>query len=193
MPPTSRRNVILHCMLVGQNFDRHDFRKQDLRGYNFTNASLRGADFSYADLRGTTFVMADLSRACLLGVDAEGADFSAADLTGAYMRGANFSNTRMWFSHLIRMTAKNSFFMGADMQGANFAFGFFLGSMFGPPLANTAGARNLDKAVFEWYWKPEGGTPSYDPRPGYYKVTSSPLGGLSLRENSGRYFGGHDE
>jgi len=176
--------VIKHCCLVGANLERADLRYKDLRGVNFTNSNLRGADLSHADCRGTIFVKADLSRACLYNTNCEGADFSNADLTMSYMRATNFSNARMWWAALRRVTAKNAFFLGADMTGVDMAFGFFLGSRFGPPNAITTQMRNADKAVFHWYWNPKGGAPSYDAKPGYVDLWESIMGGVSIQENA---------
>ena len=176
--------VIRHCCLVGTNLERADLRYMDLRGVNFTNSNLRGADLSHADCRGTIFVKADLSRACLYNTDCEDADFSNADLTMSYLRATNFTHATMWWASLRRVTAKNAFFLGADMTGVDMAYGFFLGSRFGPPLCKTDQMRNVDKAVFHWYWDPQGGIPSYDPKEGYVDLWRSVLGGISLQENA---------
>lgn len=177
--------IVKHCCLVGSLLERADLRYKDLRGVNFSNSNLRGADFTKADCRGAIFIKADLSRACLYQADFEGADFSNADMTGAYMRASNFSYARMWFTSMRRVTAKRCFFLGADMTGVDFAYGFFLGSRFGPPVADTKVARNLDKAVFHWYWNPGGGPPSYDPKDGYVEIWDTVTAGFSFTENAG--------
>ena len=159
--------VIRHCCLVGTNLERADLRSMDLRGVNFTNSNLRGADLSHADCRGAIYVKADLSRACLYNTNCEDADFSNADLTMSYLRATNFNHATMWWASLRRVTAKSAFFLGADMTGVDMAYGFFLGSRFGPPLCKADQMRNVDKAVFHWYWNPKGGIPSYDPKEGY--------------------------
>src|SRR3990170_5002317 len=161
--------VVRHCCLAGTNLERADLRYMDLRGVNFTNSNLRGADLSHADCRGTIFVKADLSRACLYNTNCEDADFSNADLTMSYLRATNFIHATMWWASLRRVTAKNAFFLGAR---------------FGPPLCKTDQMRNVDKAVFHWYWDPQGGIPSYDPKEGYVDLWHSVLGGISLQENA---------
>lgn len=182
---TSRSlDVIKHCCLVGADLERADLRYKDLRGVNLTNSNLRGADLSHSDCRGTLFVKADLSRACLYNTDCEGADFSHADMSMSYLRATNFNHARMWFAALRRVTCKQAFFLGADMTGVDFAFGFFLGSRFGPPMAIVKGARNIDLATFHWYWNPQGGAPSYKPVEGYLDLWDSALGGISMQENA---------
>src|SRR3972149_5201933 len=101
---------------------------------------------------------------CLAGTSLERADLRYMDL-----RGGNFTNSNL---------------RGADMTGVDMAYGFFLGARFGPPLCKTDQMRNVDKAVFHWYWDPQGGIPSYDPQEGYVDLWRSVLGGISLQENA---------
>ena len=183
--PLTDVELAVHCALVGSNLERADLRGKNLRGVNFSNANLRGADLSRADLREACFVRADLSRACLYGADCRGADFSGAEMSLIHGRAADFSRARFWSTSLRRAIIKNALFFEADLRTCNVAFTDFLGCRFNGALLD--GVRNADKATFFWYY-PEGwrGHIRYDPAPGYVKIDTSVLGGLSLQENTHR-------
>ena len=179
-----RLDVLKHCFLVGADFDRADLRNKNLAGVNFSDATFRGADLSYADLRGSKFLQADLSRACLHMADLTGADLSGADLTGAYLKAANFTDARMWFVSLRRVTAKNCFFIKTDLTGSDFFQAELLGARFNGAILTQV--RNMTKANYYWYMSPKGGPPSYDPLPGRYRMDTSALGDITIRENAHR-------
>jgi len=135
-------------------------------------------------IRHCCLVGTNLERADLRYMDLRGVNFTNSNLTMSYLRATNFTHATMWWASLRRVTAKNAFFLGADMTGVDMAYGFFLGARFGPPLCKTDQMRNVDKAVFHWYWNPKGGIPSYDPKEGYVDLWSSVLGGMSIQENA---------
>jgi uncharacterized protein YjbI with pentapeptide repeats len=179
-----RLDIMAHCFLVGGNFDRANLRKKNFAGVNLTDATFRGADLSYANLRGAKLIQADLSRACLHMADLTGADLSSADLTGAYLKAANFTDARIWFASLRRVTAKNCLFINTDLTGSDFFQAELLGARFNGAILTMV--RNMTKANFYWYMSPRGGPPSYDPIPGWWKMDSSILGDITLRENAHR-------
>jgi len=179
-----RLEIMKQCFLVGANFDRADLRNKKLAGTNLSDATFRGADLSYADLRGVKLIQADLSRACLHMADLTGADLSGADLTGAYLKAANFTDARVWFASLRRVTAKNCLFLGTDLTGSDFFQAELLGARFNG--ATVTQVRNLTKANFYWWMSPTGGPPSYDPLPGRYRMDTSALGDITIRENAHR-------
>lgn len=169
---------------AGRNYERADMRGKDLRGVNFTCSNFRGADLSGSDLTGATFVMCDLSRACLHNCVCDEANFSGADLTGAYCKGISFTKAILYHTCFKGAILKNATFFGAEMVGADLCRAECLGARFDG--AETAGVRNVDRAVFYWFLNPvHWGKPVYDPYPGCLPLTESALGTMSLQENAG--------
>jgi hypothetical protein len=184
---TAPVSVIKKAGLVGAQMNNVDLSGYNLEGTNFTNASLRAVDFSRANLRNCIFIGADLSRSCLYQADCTGADFSAADLTMSYARGTLFENCTFLWAQLRRVTYKNCFFINCNLEKADFAGGFFVGSVFNG--SNTRGVRNVDGkhgAIFDWYLRPGGGSPQYEPTPGYIRMMTSSTGTVSFQENAAR-------
>jgi hypothetical protein len=182
--PHTRPDVAVHGGLVGAQLERANLKGYYLRDVDFSNANLRGADLSGADLRGAKFIRADLSRACLHKANCEGADFTGADLTNAYCKAAKFINAKMVCTIMKGIIGKNALFIDADLQYADFARAELLGARFNG--AQTFGIRNINWAIFWWYVPDGGGKPSYDPKPGYIRITESLIGDISIQENSAR-------
>lgn len=177
--------VIKHSYLVGARLNRADLRYKNLEGTNFTNASLRAVDFDYANLRGCKFIKADLSRSSFYMADCEDADFTGSDLSMSYLKAANFKNARMRYCAFRRVIAKGTYFIGTDLMGSDFVGAFLLGARFDD--ANLERVRNWHKADFHWWINlRDGGPPSYEPKPGYTKVTHSILGDVTIQENAAR-------
>jgi uncharacterized protein YjbI with pentapeptide repeats len=170
-------------MFAGRNYERADLRNKDMREVNFTCSNFRGADLSGSDLSGASLVKADLSRACLHNCNFEGADLSGADLTGSYCKGVRFDKATMWHTCLKGAICKNATFFDADLVGADIARAEMLGARF--DRARTEGLRNIDRAIFRWFFSPLGGKPIYDPTPGTQPITESLLGNWSFQENAG--------
>jgi hypothetical protein len=100
------------------------------------------------------------------------------------MKSANFTDARIWFASLRRVTAKNVLFIRTDLTGSDFFQAELLGAKFYKPKLTMT--RNLTKANFYWWMSPTGGPPSYDPLPGWVKMTESALGDITRRENAHR-------
>ena len=132
----------------------------------------------------SSLVGANLERADLRGLDLRGINLTSANLRGADLSQANLSQATLIRTDLSRANIQRANFTDADMTGVDMAYGFFLGARFGPPLCKTDQMRNVDKAVFHWYWDPRGGVPSYDPKEGYVDLWHSVLGGISIQENA---------
>ena len=171
-----------HCTLVGADFERASLAGYDLRRANFTNANFRGADLSHIDLRGATLIKCDFSRANLHGADLSGADLSGSDLSMSYGKAALMVGARVWRCAFRQAIWKNAFFIDTDLSGSDFVGAQLMGARFNG--ANLSHVRNLDRAIFYWWLNPHGGPPSYDPRPGWNKLDSSILGGISIQENA---------
>lgn len=173
---------------VGQYYDCANLRGKDLSGVNFTNATFRGADLSYANLRGAIFIKADLSRASLHMADCTGADFRGADMSMSYYKAALFLNADMRMVTLRCSIGKNALFINTDLRGSDFLNAFLVGARFDG--ANVDEARNIDRAIFEYWLHPERTSkPFYDPIPGGVRITESFLGGVSVQDNAARRHG----
>ena len=180
-----------HYFFAGRNYERADLRNKDLRGINFACSNFRGADLSGADLRGAILLCADLSRACLHKANLEGADLCGADMTNSYCKAANFNKAVMWHTVMKGTICKNATFFETDMVGLDMARAEMLGARFDG--ANTEGVRNIDRAIFYWFFNPVmHGKPVYDPFPGAVPMDQSNVGSYSFQENSGRGQSGLD-
>lgn len=169
---------------VGRNYERADLRNKDLRGVNLTCGNFRGADLSGADLRGAILICADLSRACLHKANLEGANLCGADLTNAYCKAVNFNNTKMWNVVMKGTICKNATFYDADLTGLDMARAEMLGARFDRAVIHKV--RNVDHAIFQWYWNPIlKSKPIYDIYPGCVVMDESAMGSYTMQENAG--------
>jgi len=180
-----RLEIVYGSSLVGADLERSDLRGLDLRGANLTNANLRAADLSRCDLRGATLVKADLSRGCLHLTNFEGANLTSADLTMSYGRAANFSRATCCLVSFRYAQLKNAWFIETDLYGADFVNALLLGTKFDG--ADLDGVKNMDRAIFTWWWSPIGTNKiSYEPIPGWIRLDESITGDHSVRENASR-------
>jgi len=185
--PQKTRELIYDAQLVGANLERADLRGLDLRGVNLTNANLRAADLSRANLQHATLIKADLSRANCNMTDFRYANMSDCDMTSCYGRAANFQYAKLWTSHLRYAQFKNAIFCDADLTGVDFVCALLLGARFDN--ACLDGVKNLNRAIFTWWYDPSLGGPRkivYDPIPGYRRLDESVTGDFTVRENTAR-------
>jgi len=180
----TRREIASTTSLVSANLERANLTNRILRGINFTAANLRGADLNKASFYDCTFVRSDLSRANLYMATFESCLMMGADLSLSYMKAALFRNCQMASALFRRTMAKNAFFVDCDMTLCDVAYAEFLGARFDG--TTTELMRNASKATYVWYSNPWGGPFSYDPMPGWPKMTESALGSFTFRENASR-------
>jgi len=175
--------VAYKCSLVGANLERADLRGKKLGGVNMSAANLRGADLSFCDLSNATIIGADFSRACLYHTNFTDADVSGSDFSMSYMKSTKFLRATAWSCLFKNIIAKNALFIDTDLRKSDFFHAELLGARFNG--AKLQRVRNLHTAQFEWWMNPWGGPQSYEPRPGWMKLSESMMGGISLQENSG--------
>lgn len=176
------KDVLAKSGLVGAYLERADLRGKNLEGVNLSAANLRGADLEEANLRGATLIRADLSRASLYRADLEGAIMDGADLSMSYAKCTSFKDASMRACALRGVTYKNCFFWGTDLRWADFRGAWMLGTVFCD--VKLERSRNLNHALFYWYFDPEKGPAVFEPRPGYQKIGRA-YPGISFQENAG--------
>ena len=170
--------------LVGCNFDNANLSNTNFTNCIMTNSSFRGANCHKTNFTKANVVKGDFSRANLHLADFTDADATGCDFTMAYMKSTLFLRSKVRSSHFRRVYAKNALFINADCRRCDFVGAELLGARFNG--SKVWGVRNLEFATFKWWLSPFGGPPSYTERPGWEPLDSSVLGGISLRENSGR-------
>lgn len=176
------REVLSRSGLVGAYLERANLKGKNLAGVNLTAANLRGADLSEANLRGATIIRTDLSRACLYKADLEGAILDGSDLSMSYAKCTSFKDASMRACALRGVTYKNSFFWGTDLRWSDFRGAWMLGTVFCD--AKLEHVRNLQHALFYWYFDPDKGPAIFKPKPGYQKIGRA-FPGVSYQENAG--------
>ena len=180
----TRREIATTVSLVSANLERANLTNRIFRGVNFTAANMRAADLHKATFYDCTFVRTDLSRANLYQATFEDCQMMGADFSLSYMKAALFRNCKLAAALFRRTMAKNAFFVDCDMTLCEVAYAEFLGARFDG--TSTDLMRNASKATYAWYSSPWGGPFSYDPMPGWTKMTESALGSFSFRENAAR-------
>jgi uncharacterized protein YjbI with pentapeptide repeats/uncharacterized membrane protein YidH (DUF202 family) len=105
----------------GDDFQKANFAKQDLRGRDFSNANLQKANFEEAILYGANFNGANLRGANFRLARLDKADFSNAKIQGADFHQAELKYTQFFNASIDDTTSFPSVdFSKAEIQGANF-------------------------------------------------------------------------
>src|SRR3989337_973738 len=181
---TTRFDIARRASLTGANLERCSLKGKRFVGVHFDNANLRAADISRAIFIQCSFHKTDFSRANLYLAEFQECDLTGADLSMAYLKGVLFRGCMLAASIWRRANAKNSLFVNCDMTLADVAFAEFLGAKFDG--TTTEPMRNASRATYIWWSNPHGGPASYEPVPGWPKMTESALGTITFQENAAR-------